>query len=75
MPQDQLRLFRIEIGRGDLLRQGGLEQLLGAVFSDALRFQVGTKTADAHHAGQALQLNGAGHTGVNIALPLLHLGF
>ena len=75
MPQDQLRLFGIEIGRGDLLGQGGLEQLLGAVFSDALGFQVGAEAADAHHAGQALQLNGAGHTGVDIALPLLHLGF
>ena len=73
--EDQLGPIRIEVGRGDLHRQGGLEQLLAAIVGHPLLLQIGPETADPHHAGQALQFHGAGDTGVDVALALQHLGF
>ena len=57
--ENQLGLVGIEIGRGDLLGQGGLEQLLAAVLGDPLGLQVGAEATDAHHAGEALELHRA----------------
>ena len=73
--QDELGLLRVQVGRGDLVGQGGLEQLFAAVLSDAAGFQVGAKAADAHHAGQPLQLHRAGDAWIDVPLPPLHLGF
>ena len=72
--ENQLGPIRIEVGRGDLHRQGGLEQLLAAVVGHPFLLEVGAEATDPHHAGQTLQLHGAGDTGVNVALALLHLG-
>ena len=44
----------IEIGGRDLVGQGGLEQLLGAVIGHPLGFQVGPKPTDAHQPGMEL---------------------
>ena len=71
--QQQLGVVGIEISGGEVLGQGGFDQFLFAVFPGALGLQVGAKATDAHHAGQPLQLNGAGHSGVDIPLPLGHL--
>ena len=73
--EDQLGLVGIQVGRGDFTRQGGLDQLLGAVLAHPLGFQVGAEAADPHHTGQALKSDGAGGGGINVAFPLLHLGF
>ena len=73
LAQQQLGLVGIEIGRGDLLGQGHLEQLFCAVIGQALGLQVGPEATDAHHAGQPLQHHGAGGAGVDIALAPGHL--
>ena len=75
MLQDQLGAVGIEVGRGDLHRQGGLEQLFTAVVGQPFLFEVGAEAADPHHTGQPLQLHGAGDAGVDVTLPLQHLGF
>ena len=72
--EDQLSLLGIEVGRGDLLGQGGLEQFFGAVLRHPLGFQVGPKPANAHHTGQPLQDHRARHPRINVAFPLLDQG-
>ena len=72
--EDQFRLLGIEIGRGDLLGKGGLEQLLAAVVGHPLGLQVGAEAADPHHTGKTLQFHGARGTWIDVALALLHLG-
>ena len=57
--QDQLRFFGVQIRRGDLVGQGGFEQLLAAVFRHPLGFEIGAKTTDPHHAGETLEGNRA----------------
>ena len=73
--EDQFGLLFIQISRSDLPGQGGLDQLFLTVVADTFGLQVGAKTADANHGGQALQIDGAGCTWVNVPFPLLHLGF
>ena len=73
--EDQFGLLFIQISRSDLPGQGGLDQLFLTVVADPFGLQVGAEAADANHGGQALQIDGAGCTGVNVPFPLLHLVF
>ena len=53
--------------------QGGFDQLLFTVFTGALGLEIGTKAADAHHAGQAIELDRARGHRIDIPLALGHL--
>ena len=71
--EQQFRLITVEISRRQVLGQGGLDQLLFAVFPGALGLQIGTKPADSHHTGQAIELDRAGGHRIDIPLALGHL--
>ena len=73
--EDQFGLLLIQIRRSDLPGQGGFDQLFLTIVADAFCLQVGTKTANANHRGQALQINCARYSWVYVPFPLLHLGF